>query len=182
MLNDWLTDWLRWLGGVPCCRIFGRGRREPCWRVIDLFATPRRDAASRWPFWRGTCITWTAEVIVVGRDFARAFLREQFAAPTTRRDPVSPAGGRIRDPVRRAAAGGPQWATAGEIVAHECGHTWQALRLGSAYLPLVGAVTLFGEGARAWNYFENQASEEGQFGGLVPGSVSPSWIADIRGN
>lgn len=176
MHNEWLTEWLRWLGGAPCCRIFGRGCREPSWRVIDLFATARRAADSRWPLWRGTCITWSAEVIVVGPDFARAFLREQFNVPASRSLPVSPAGGRIRDRARRLAAGGREHATASEVVAHECGHTWQALRLGLAYLPLVGAVTLFGEGPHAWNYFENQASEEGQLGGLVPGSVRPDWL------
>jgi hypothetical protein len=43
-------------------------------------------------------------------------------------------------------------------------------------LPLVGAVTLFREGPHLWNYFENQASEQGQFGGLVCGSVCAQWI------
>jgi hypothetical protein len=163
MLDDSLTDWLRWWGGTPCFRIYGKGRRERAWRTIDVFATARRNALSRWPLWRGTCITWTAEVIVVGWDFAQALVREQAAAPTSRRQPLVVATGRL------SAAG--RCATAGEILAHECGHTWQALRLGPAYLPLVGAVTLFGEGPNSWNHFENEASAEGRFGGLVNGSV-----------
>jgi hypothetical protein len=98
-------------------------------------------------------------------------MREQAATPASPARPLQVVGGRIRDLLRRAAAGSPTLATAGEILAHECGHTWQALRLGPVYLPMVGAVTLFGEGARPWNHFENEASEEGLFGGLVAGSV-----------
>ncbi len=36
---------------------------------------------------------------------------------------------------------------------------------------LVGSVTLCREGPHLWNHFENQASEQGLFGGLVSGSV-----------
>lgn len=182
MLDDWLTDWFRWLGGAPCCRIFGKARREPDWRIIDLYATPRRAADSQWPLWKGTCITWTARVIVVGSDFARTLLREQIAEPASRWNPVSPAGGRLHDRLRRAEVGADEFPTAAEVAAHECGHTWQALRLGLAYLPLVGAVTLFREGPHPWNHFENEASEEGQFGGLVPNSVSSTWTNFLSRN
>src|SRR5262249_19793836 len=87
--------------------------------------------------------------------------------------PVDVAGGRIRDLLRRAAAGTSNFATASEVLAHECGHTWQARRVrsGLVYLPVVGSVTWFGGGPHFWNHFENQASELGQFGGLVQGSV-----------
>lgn len=179
MLDDWLTDWIRLLSGVPCCQIFGRGRRESGWRVIDLYATPRRSAASRWPLWRNACITWTARAIAVGDDFARRFLREQADEPASCRYPVSPAGGRLHDLVRRVDAGAGPYPSATEVIAHECGHTWQALRLGPFYLPLVGAVTLFREGPQPWNHFENEASEEGQFGGVVPGSVAPAFMASL---
>src|SRR5262249_15111739 len=70
MINEFLSTWLHWLGGTPCFRIYGRGRRERDWRIISVYATHRRNADSRWPLWRGTCITWTSEVIVVGWDFA----------------------------------------------------------------------------------------------------------------
>ena len=173
MLDALVTNWLLRYGGTPCFRIYGKGRREAAWRTITVFATRRRNADSRWPLWRGTCITWSSRVIVVGQDFAVDILREQAADPATRERPVVVGGGRLGDAVRRAAAGFPSFATTGEVLAHECGHTWQALRLGSAYLPLVGALTLFGEGLHSWNRFENEASEEGQFGGLVDGSVSP---------
>ena len=86
-------------------------------------------------------------------------------------NPVEVAGGRVRDLDRRTAAGAEPWATASEILAHEIGHTGQALRLGPVYLPVVGAFTLFREGPHWWNHFENQASEDGQFGGIVNGSV-----------
>jgi hypothetical protein len=48
--------------------------------------------------------------------------------------------------------------------------------MGVAYLPIVGAVTLFREGPHFWNHFENQASELGQFGGIVNGSLSQKWV------
>src|SRR5262245_55793104 len=156
MVNDLLSAWLHWLGGTPCFRVHGKGRRERRWRVVSVYATHRRDLDSRWPLWRGTCITWTAEVIVVGWDFAELLLREQTVAPASRWFPVAVAGGRLNDPKRRAAAGGTSFASAGEVLAHEIGHTWQVLRLGPAYLPLVGSVTLFQEGPRPWNRFENE--------------------------
>lgn len=167
MVDRLVSNWLRWLGGVPVFRVYGRSRQERDWRVLDVYATHRRDNDSRWPLWAGTCITWTAEVIAVGWDFAEAVSREQSVCPASRDNPVVVAGGRIRDPNRRFPP------TASEILAHECGHTCQARRLGVLYWPLVGSITLFREGPHFWNYFENQASEEGQFGGIVNERVSP---------
>jgi hypothetical protein len=89
-------------------------------------------------------------------------------------------GGRIGDLARRAAAGAPSIPTASEVLAHECGHTWQALRLGPTYWPLGATVTLFREGPNPWNRFENQASELGQFGGLVNGSVCAALMERLR--
>lgn len=37
------------------------------------------------------------------------------------------------------------------------------------------------EGQRWWNHFENQASEEGLFGGIVNGSVCPEMMARVLG-
>jgi hypothetical protein len=175
MFNRLTSAWFRRIGGAPCFRVYGKARRESAWRIVDVFATPRRDADSPWPpyLFRGTCITWTASVIAVGLDFAEAVLREQREWPASRERPVEVAGGRIRDAQRRLAAGGSPTVSASEILAHECGHTWQASRLGWLYLPLGGAVTLCREGPHFWNTFENQASELGQFGGLVNGSVHP---------
>lgn len=156
----------------PCAfRVYGKTRGETAWRVVNVYATHRRDLVGRWPLWRGCCITWTAEVIAIGWDFAYELLREQAAEPASRERPVEVAGGRLHDAARRAAAGAKSWANASEILAHELGHTGQALRLSAGYLPLVGAVTLFREGPHWWNHFENQASETGQFGGIVNGSV-----------
>jgi hypothetical protein len=171
MINDFLSAWLNWLGGTPCFQIYGKGRREASWRVINVYASRRRNSDSRWPLWRGTCVTWTAEVIVVGWDFAGWVLEEQLAAPASRRHPVAVVGGRISHHWRRAGDEELPSASASEVLAHECGHTWQALRIGPAYLPLVGSVTLFQEGPNPWNRFENEASEEGLFGGLVNRSV-----------
>lgn len=53
------------------------------------------------------------------------------------------------------------------------------LRLGLLYWPIGGAFTLFHEGPHGWNRFENQASEIGQFGGIVHGSVHPILMAKI---
>jgi hypothetical protein len=161
--------------GVPCFRVYGKARPESDWREVNVFATHRRDVISRWPapLFRGTCITWTSAVIAVGWDFAETVLREQAAEPASRERPISVAGGRIRDPRRRQAAGAVSFVTASEILAHECGHTWQARRLGPLYLPCGAAFTLFREGAHWYNRFENQASEEGQFGGILNGTVRP---------
>jgi hypothetical protein len=180
MINHLLSSWLCWLGGAPCFRVYGKGRRERDWRVISVYATHRRDLDSRWPLWRGTCITWTTDVIVVGWDYAERLLREQVDEPASRRRPVEVAGGRLGDLLRRAAAGMADFPSDSEIMAHECGHTWQALRMGPIYLPLVGAVTWFQEGPHSWNRFENEASEEGLFGGLVNRSVCPALMKRLK--
>jgi hypothetical protein len=182
MFNEAVTYGFR-LAGTPCFRIYGKARREPDWRVIDVFATHRRDGDSRWPpyLFRGTCITWTASVIAVGWDFAAEVLREQAGEPSSRERPVEVAGGRLRDPSRRQAAGGNPFPSSSEILAHECGHTRQALRLGVAYLPTGALLTLFREGPHFYNHFENQASEQGQFGGIVSGTVCPPLMERLRG-
>jgi hypothetical protein len=175
MVHDLASAWLRFLGGKPCFRIYGKAKSESAWRVIDVFATHRRDMLSRWPLWRGTCITWTSSVIAVGWDFAEALLFEQSREPASRDHPVEVLGGRLRS--RRAAG---EHITAGEIMAHECGHTAQARRLGALYWPIGGALTAFREGPHWWNRFENQASETGQFGGLVNGSVCDDLMRSLR--
>jgi hypothetical protein len=171
MLNDLVTAWCRRLGGKPCFRIHGKARGEAKWRVIDVFAVRRRNLASRWPLWGGTCTTWSDRVIAVGWDFAAQVLCEQRHQPASRQHPVEVRGGRMGDGPRRLAAGAASFPSASEVLAHECGHTGQARRLGILYLPLVGSVTLCREGPYFWNHFENQASEEGLFGGIVNGSV-----------
>jgi hypothetical protein len=180
MFTKVFSQWFRRLGGAPCFRIYGKARKEAHWRVVTVFANQRRNGDSRWPLWRGTCTTWGASSIAVGWDFAAEVLFEQAEAPASRRHPVTVAGGRIDDLARRAAAGVAELASSCEILAHEVGHTWQALRLGPLYLPLVGSVTMFQEGPRPWNRFENEASEQGQFGGIVKGSVCPELMARLR--
>jgi hypothetical protein len=179
MLHDAVSAIVRRLSGPPCFRIYGRAGHERDWRAIDVFATHRRDFASRWPFWAGTCITWTSGVIAVGWDFAASVLREQKRDPASRERPVVVAGGRLRDWERRLAAGASRQPSASEVLAHECGHTAQARRLGFVYWPLGGAVTLFREGRHWWNRFENQASATGQFGGIVGGSVCDRLMQDL---
>jgi hypothetical protein len=171
-MNEILSRWLRWMGGAPCFEVYGKGRPEMEWRRVMVFATHRRDVSSRWPLWGGTCITWTSQVVAVGWDFAEQLLHEQIARPASRQLPVEVAGGRLRDRLRRADVRAASLPTASEILAHECGHTWQALRLRAAYLPIGAAFTLFREGPHLWNRFENQASELGQFGGIIKGSIS----------
>jgi hypothetical protein len=179
MVNAVVTSWLRRMGGTPCFRVYGKARPETTWRTIDVYATHLRDLDSRWPLWKGTCITWSDRVIAVGWDFAEQLLREQVTEPASRERPVEVSGGRIRDLFRREAAGAPSFATASEVLAHECGHTWQAIRLGPAYLLVGAALTLFREGPRPWNRFENQASELGQFGGIVNGSVCAALMSRL---
>ena len=181
MLNKLVTAWFRHWGGPPCFRIHGKTRREANWRVIDVFASRRHDLVSRWPLLAGACVTWSDQVIVVGRDFAENVLKEQIHAPASRQNPIEVAGGRLRGLDLRHAAGASSFPTCSEILAHEIGHTGQALRLGAVYLPLVGSQTLFREGRHWWNHFENQASEHGQFGGIVNGSVGREFM-EILGN
>jgi hypothetical protein len=163
MLHDAVSAVLRRIGGRPCFRILGRASYEPAWHSIDVFAVRRRDFTRGWPFLRGTCITWTANLIAVGRDFAEKIVREQTSHPAPRDQPVMVRGGRLRTG-RRGEYGPP---TASEILAHECGHTGQARRMGFWYWPIGATFTLFREGERWWNRFENEASATGQFGGIV---------------
>jgi hypothetical protein len=181
MFNSLATFCFRRLGGVPAFQFYGKARRETAWRVIDLFATSRRDVYSRWPapFWPGTCITWTSSVIAVGWDFALAVYREQCQHAATRDHPLEVAGGRLRFAEPRLRVGAESSPSLSEVLAHECGHTEQAVRLGIAYLPTGAVFTLFREGPRWWNWFENAASEQGQFGGIVAGSVSAELLARL---
>src|SRR5215469_11404336 len=182
MFNRLATSTVRLLSGPPCFQIHGKTKRESAWRVIGVYATHRRDYNSRWPayLFRGTCITWTAEAIAVGWDFAADVLREQTSEPASREHPVEVAAGCLRDHLRRADTGASPFASASEVLAHECGHTWQMLRLGLLYWPVGGTFTLFREGPHWWNRFENQASELGQFGGIVNGSVLPELMSKIQ--
>jgi hypothetical protein len=181
MFNKLATAYFRWLGGEPCFRIYGKARQETRWREIEVHASARCSATSRWPrfLFRGTCITWTSHIIAVGWDFAAAVLREQMAEPASRDHPVEVVGGRLRNPFQRADAGGQPWASASEVLAHECGHTAQAHRMQFFYLPIGATFTLFREGPHWWNRFENQASEQGQFGGIVNDSVHPELMSRI---
>jgi hypothetical protein len=171
MPPELLNPLLHWLGGTPCFRVYARGRREQSWRIVAVYASQRRNVESRFPVLRGALTTWAEDVIAIGWDFALELLDEQFDEPASPWHPVAVAAGRLNDPVRRQAAGADGSPTCSEIMAHECGHTWQAARLGAVYLPLVGSVTFFREGPHSWNRFENEASEEGLFGGIVNRSV-----------
>lgn len=144
-------------------QVYGKARGEKDWRVIDVLATCRRDADSRWPIWRNACTTWSATRIAIGWTFAGELVREQALRPSTRQQPSEVRGGRL----------GGRVFSPSELMAHECGHTGQARRLGIFYLPFVGSVTRFGEGVGWPHYFENQASEMGLFGGIVPGTLCP---------
>jgi hypothetical protein len=180
MVDDVLSICLHWLSGEPCFQIYGKGKREREWRIVRVYASHRHDQDSRWPLMRGCCVTWTSQVLMVGWDFARWVVQEQAVSPASRRYPIEVRTGRLNDGQRRRAAGAPFVPTVGEVLAHECGHTWQSLWIGPAYLPLVGSVTFFQEGPHPWNRFENEASEQGLFGGLVNGSVCPQLRDELR--
>src|SRR5438876_723910 len=107
MLSDWfpIPSEKLWHGSAAMPRhafqIYGKADREKAWRIIDVYATSRRNRESRWPFCRGTCTTWSAAVVSVGRDFACELLREQDEAPASVLHPVTVTGGRLRDAKRR---------------------------------------------------------------------------------
>jgi hypothetical protein len=155
-------------------RVWGRGKRELTWRVVEVHATQWRNVDSRsMPYlFRGTCIAWTSEIVAVGWDFATALLREQMRWPASREHPVEVLSGRLHNPEGRLALGGPIYPTCSEILAHECGHTWQARRMSWLYWPIGAAFTLWREGPNWYNHFENQASAQGLFGGIVTGSIA----------
>jgi hypothetical protein len=173
MFHRLFSTWLRFWAGKPCFCIYGKSKPERDWRIIEVVATHRRNLSSRLPLWGGTCITWTNSVIAVGWDFAEQVLAEQRSAPATREQPVEIPDGRLRHSRRT----GP--VTASEVLAHECGHTYQACRMGPFYWVVGGAFTLLREGPHWYNRFENQASELGQFGGIVNGSVCPELMARL---
>jgi hypothetical protein len=176
-----MLSWLfRQLGGRPAFRIHGKGIADSAWREIDVLGAARRNQSSRLPFFGGTCITWTSQVIAVGWDFAESVLREQMADPASRERPVAVGGGRLRHAIRRRDAQAPSYPLASEILAHECGHTRQACRFGLLYLPIGALFTWWREGRHWWNWFENQASEIGLFGGIISGSVHPALWATVR--
>ena len=151
MLNELWTDWLRWQRGDPCFRIYGKARPEPHWRIIDIYATRRRNLGSGWPLWDGTCVTWSAEIICVGWDFAESILREQSLFPCSRQHPIEVTQGRIRGRSRQKSADPLSIASASEVLAHECGHTWQALRLG-----------LIGSRRNQWDKSLHHAADAGE--------------------
>lgn len=179
MIDTIVSECFACFGGQPCCEIYGKSRREADWRRIRVYASQRHDMTSRWPLVSGSCVTWSSQVILIGWDFARALLQEQIREPASRQFPVEVCGGRLKDQERRAQAQGPSYPSYSEIMAHECGHTWQALWLGPSYLALVGSVTMFQEGPKPWNRFENEASEQGLFGGLVAASLCPRLAAEL---
>jgi hypothetical protein len=163
----------RLLRNPPAFRIYGKGKGESSWRVIEVYASGRRNFHNGWPLICGTCITWSSRVINVGWDFAENILREQIAAPASREAPVEVGGGCLRLVELRKLAGVPDCASASEVMAHECGHTCQAIWLWPFYLLSGALFTWWREGSHWWNYFENDASATGQFGGIVNGSVHP---------
>ena len=65
MIDEWLTDYLRWIGGRPTLRIRGKVRCERAWRIIDVYASARRNRDSCWPLLRASCVTFTSEIIGV---------------------------------------------------------------------------------------------------------------------
>ena len=172
MFDRLATSWFRSLG-KPCLRVYGKAQSERDWRIVEIHATHRRDLDSTWPafLFRGACITWTSQIVAVGWDFAETVLREQIDRPASREFPVSVLSGRLNDPERRRNQNFPGWASCSELMAHECGHTAQARRMGGLYWLIGAGFTRCREGYRWWNHFENQASEEGVFGGIVRGSV-----------
>lgn len=183
MFNRWFTA-LHRLAARPAFLIRGKARYEPNWRVISVIATRVRDRDSRWPapLFAGTAITWTDSVIACGWDFAAGVLCEQLEEPASPERPVCVLAGRMRCPARREAAGVPSYPSYSEILAHECGHTGQARRLSWLFLPKGAVFTLFREGDGWFHAFENEASETGLFGGILPGSVHPDlWAVVNRG-
>jgi hypothetical protein len=167
MFDALFTRCWRSIATGPCLQIYGKAKHELAWRSIDVFATRRRDLDGAWPLLGGACTTWSSQVIAVGWDFARLFLAEQQANPVSRELPLEVSGGRLRDATRRHRCRAPSIPSASEIMAHECGHTGQAARLGVFYLPVVGSVTLFREGQHWWNFWENDASANGLLGGIA---------------
>lgn len=54
--------------------------------------------------------------------------------------------------------------------------------VGWLYWPTGALFTLWREGPHWWNHFENQASEQGLFSGIVNGSVDEELMGRLRNN
>jgi hypothetical protein len=185
MLPDVLGWLMRLTARQPAFVVYGRARGESRWRRVSVLAVARRDMTSNWPapFWPGTSIAWGSTVVAVGWDFAEALVLEQLDQPATRARPVRVVGGRLRSPTHRRAAdetANPYWPSYSEILAHELGHTAQARRYSLLYLPLGAVFTLFREGDSWVNWFENQASRIGEFGGIIGSTLHPRLLAAVE--
>jgi hypothetical protein len=178
-----MLSWLmRRFGGQPAFRIYGKGQSESTWRTIDVFASRRRNLDSRWPFFGATCITWSDSIVAVGWDFAESVIREQMANPASRDRRVILANGQLHpERFSNGLGSSRRLLTGSEILAHECGHTVQARRFGFAYLVVGATFTWWREGSRWWNWFENEASAIGQFGGIISESVHAELWSKVRG-
>ena len=113
-----LTGFFRNSKSSLAFRIYGKAKPEVDWRVIDVYASGRRNLMGGGRFIGGTCITWSAHVIAVGWDFAAEVLREQMERPASREQPAEIPDGRLR--YGRTA---PAQQPFSEVLAHECGHT-----------------------------------------------------------
>ena len=166
VLHETVSNVYRSLFGPPCFQVYGKGRFKRDWHIVDVYTSRRRDCGSGWPFFSGTCITWTASVIAVGQDFAEQLLREQSTEPASQGNPVLVEGAAyttstadlpplpsLFPPLRKSwltnAATPPRPAVWVVFMADWC------------------QCELFRQGPHWWNRFENEASEIGRFGGIV---------------
>ena len=178
MLHEEVSAAFRLLSGRPCFRIYGRATYEPSWQVIDVFAfkspgldeplaAPRRDLhyldGRRHRRW-------------MGLRRVRIARADRGSRPRGTARWSSAAGGSVRAAAassdrRRPAKSSPtNAATPAKLVGWESGIGRSALRL-----------TLFREGDRWWNWFENEASATGQFGGIVNGTVVAELMQKLGG-
>ncbi len=171
MTDEWFTACHKQICKEPAFLIYGKAKQEKSWRILRVHCSKIRNDQGGWPLIKNTLITWTSEVVAMGWDFALGILEEQAIQPASRENPIVVNAGRYRMPKVREKAGFSPDPSYSEILAHECGHSYQAIRLGPAYLPVAAFFTLFREGDTLWNALENEASETGQFGGIVPGSI-----------
>ena len=57
MFHNWVSSIYRSVQGTPCFQVYGKGRSESHFHVIDIYATSLRDWATGIPLFRGICIT-----------------------------------------------------------------------------------------------------------------------------
>jgi RHS repeat-associated protein len=143
-------------GPLDTIIIWGEGIDETQWREITVKAYRLNEAIGKY----GT--SWA---ISKNEIHTMKSVIDELRASSCPASRVSPAFDDLQDAHGRYIPGTGFGSAAEMHIAHEIGHTAQAVKMGPAYLPLVAGTTSFG-GVPVLNHFERNASFRGLYGGI----------------